>query len=138
MRVAADTDLIRILRDTRIIAMVGASNRPARDSHRVIHFLQSRGYHVIPVNPRLAGQPLAGQTVRATLADITEPVDMVEVFRRPDAVPSIVEQAIEIGARTLWLQLGVINEAAAARAANAGLEVVMDRCPAIEIPRLGL
>lgn len=118
--------------------MVGASNRPARDSHRVMHFLQSRGYHVIPVNPRLAGQPLAGQTVRATLADITEPVDMVDVFRRPDAVPSIVDEAIDIGARALWLQLGVINEAAATRAANAGLEVVMDRCPAIEIPRLGL
>lgn len=118
--------------------MVGASDRPARDSHRVMHFLQSRGYHVIPVNPRLTGQMLAGETVRATLTDITEPVDMVDVFRHPDAVPSIVDEAITIGARILWLQLGVINQVAATRAANAGLEVVMDRCPAIEIPRLDL
>ncbi len=118
--------------------MVGASDRPACDSHRVMHFLQSRGYHVIPVNPRLTGQTLAGETVRATLTDITEPVDMVDVFRHPDAVPSIVDEAITIGARILWLQLGVINQVAATRAANAGLEVVMDRCPAIEIPRLDL
>lgn len=101
-------------------------------------FLQSRGYRVIPVNPRATGTLILGERCVASLEDIGEPVDLVDVFRVPSAVPEIVESAIRIGAKAVWMQLGIRHDAAAAQAAAAGLEVVMDRCPAIEMPRLGI
>ncbi|MBB4197538.1 hypothetical protein CCR94_22265 [Rhodoblastus sphagnicola] len=125
-----------LLRETKTIALVGASARPERPSHDVMAFLQHRGYRVIPVNPGLAGQILLGERVRASLSELDgERIDMVDVFRRPEAVAVIAEEAIALGARALWLQLGVIDEAAAARARAAGMVVVMDRCPKIELMR---
>jgi predicted CoA-binding protein len=132
-----DAQIRDLLTTTRTIAMVGASDRPDRPSHGVMRFLQAHGYRVIPVNPALAGQTLNGETVVATLAE-AGPVDMVDIFRNSDAAGPITDEAIAAGARTVWMQLGVINEAAAARARAAGLTVVMDHCPKIEITRLGL
>ena len=135
----ADDDRIRgILARTRTIAVVGASPDASRPSHRVMAFLQSRGYRTIPVNPLAAGTLILGERCVARLEDIGEPVDLVDVFRIPSAVPDIVESEIRIGAKTVWMQLGIRHDAAAARAAAAGLEVVMDRCPAIDMPRLGI
>jgi predicted CoA-binding protein len=128
----------RVLAGARTIALVGASERPERDSHHVMQFLQQRGYRVIPVNPACAGRQILGETVRASLREIDEPVDLVDVFRRSEAAGEVVDEAIAIGARAVWLQLGVIDQAAAARARSAGLDVVMDRCPAIEMPRLAI
>ncbi len=133
-----DNEAIRlILARTRRIALVGASANPARPSNEVMAFMLAHGFDVTPVNPGLAGQSLHGRTVVARL-DEAGPLDMVDLFRAADLVMEPVEQAISLGARTIWMQLGVINEAAAARARAAGLAVVMDRCPAIEIPRLNL
>jgi predicted CoA-binding protein len=134
----SDNELRDILASVQTIAVVGASDKQHRPVYRVMQFLQSKGYRCIPVNPRLAGSELLGETVYASLTDIEESVDMVDVFRRSEDVPPIAEEAIAIGAKVLWLQLGIVNEAAAERASAAGLQVVMDRCPAIEIPRLGL
>jgi predicted CoA-binding protein len=117
--------------------MVGASDRPDRPSHGVMRFLQAHGYRVIPVNPALAGQALNGETVVAKLAEAGL-VDMVDIFRNSDAAGAITDEAIAAGAKAVWMQLGVVNEAAAARARAAGLTVVMDHCPKIEITRLGL
>jgi len=125
----------RILAAVKVIALVGASANAFRPSHEVMAFLQARGYRVIPVNPGLAGQQLLGETVHASLRAIPEPVDMVDVFRQPAAVPGVVDDAIAIGAKVVWMQLGVIHPAAAAKAEAAGLEVVMDRCPKIELAR---
>ncbi len=124
-----------ILREVKTIALVGASARPERPSHEVMRFLQDRGYRVIPVNPGLAGQELLGEKVRGRLEEIGEHVDMVDVFRRSEAVPEIADSTLKLGAGVLWLQLGVICEASAARARRAGLRVVMDRCPKIELMR---
>ena len=132
-----DAEIGQILRDTNRIALVGASNRPERPSHGVMRFLLARGYEVTPVNPGLAGQVLLGQMVVATLADAA-PLDMVDIFRASDQAGGVVDDAVRLGARTVWLQLGVIDAAAVARARVAGLAAVMDRCPAIEIPRLRL
>jgi predicted CoA-binding protein len=134
----SDEAIVRVLRETRTIALVGASKNPMRPSHSVMRYLQGRGFRVIPVNPGLAGQTLLGETVRASLAEIEEPVDMVDIFRRSEAVPPVVDEAIAKGAKTVWMQLGVRHDAAAAKAEAAGLTVVMERCPAIEMPRLGL
>lgn len=133
-----DPEIAALLREVRTIALVGASAKPQRPSHEVMEFLQNRGYRVIPVNPGLAGKMLLGETVRENLAAIPEPVDMVDIFRRSEAVAPVVDQAIAIGAKTVWMQLGVRDEAAAAKARAAGLTVVMNRCPKIEIARLGL
>ena len=138
MPLTADADIARLLEQTHTIALVGASDRPDRAAHEVMGMLLAHGYHVIPVNPQLAGQVIHGQTVVATLADVGEPIDMVDMFRRSEFVSGVVDEAIAVGARAVWTQLGVIDHAAAARAEAAGLDVVMDRCPKIEIRRLGL
>lgn len=138
MPLTRDEDIKALLEGARTIAMVGASDRPDRPSHRVMAFLQGQGYRVIPVNPQIAGAQVHGEIVVCKLGQIREPVDIVDIFRRPEAAGEAVDEAIALGARAVWMQLGVVNEAAAARAEAAGLKVVMDRCPAIEIPRLGV
>ena len=117
--------------------MVGASDRPDRPSYGVMKFLQDHGYRVIPVNPQITGEHVHGEFVWRELAQIGVPIDIVDIFRRPEAAGEAVDQAIFVGAKAVWMQIGVINEEAAARAEAAGLKVVMDRCPKIEIPRLG-
>lgn len=132
-----DDQIRNILTTVKTIAVVGWSPNPARPSHSVAAFLARRGYRVIPVNPGQAGQVALGETVRASLTD-AGPIDMVDIFRRSEEAGAVVDEAIALGAKVVWMQLGVVDTAAAARAAAAGLHVVMDRCPAIEIPRLGL
>ena len=133
-----DDDAIRlVLEGTRRIAVVGASANQDRPSYGVARFLVASGYEVTPVNPGLAGQSLHGRDATAEL-DGAAPLDMVDVFRNSAQVPPVVDDAIRLGARTVWMQLGVINEEAAARARKAGLVVVMDRCPVIEAARLGV
>ncbi|NHB60860.1 CoA-binding protein [Photorhabdus sp. RW14-46] len=134
----SDQKIADILKRVKTIALVGASEKTARPSYRVMAYLLEQGYQVIPVSPKLAGQTLLGQRVYAQLADIPQAVDMVDVFRNADAAYDIAREAIDIKAKVLWLQLGVINEQAKILAEEAGLDVVMDRCPKIEIPRLGL
>ncbi len=137
MAQAGEDERIRaILERVRTIAVVGASARPERPSHEVMAFLQRFGYRVIPVNPGLAGQSLLGEPVHASLRDIAGPVDMVDVFRASDKVGPVAADAIAIGAKVFWTQLGVVNEAAAEAARKAGLEVVTNRCPRIELARL--
>ncbi len=133
-----DARIARILGAVKTIALVGWSPKADRPSHRVAAFLKSRGYRVIPVNPGQAGQDSGlGEVVRGSLAEVG-PVDMVDIFRRAEEVGPVVEEAISTGAKVIWMQLGIENPEAAARAEAAGMEVVMNRCPAIEIPRLGL
>ena len=131
-----DALLREILTSVKTIALVGASAQPHRTSNGVMRFLQAHGYRVIPVNPGLAGQSLHGERVHASLAEIPEKIDMVDVFRNSAYAGAVADQAVAIGARVVWMQLGVRDDAAAARAEKAGLTVIMDRCPAIEIPRL--
>jgi predicted CoA-binding protein len=141
MPVTRDDALRDILTSVRRIAVVGWSPKPDRPSHGVAAFLQRRGYQVVAVNPGQAGQAALGGVVRASLAEVVRmdgPVDMVDIFRRSEAAGDVVDQAIAAGAKGVWMQLGVIDAAAAARAEAAGLWAVMNRCPAIEIPRLGL
>jgi hypothetical protein len=131
-------ELIRnLLLSTRRIAVVGASDRPDRPSHGVFRFLLDRGYDAIPVNPMLAGRAVHGRTVLASLEE-AGPLDMVDVFRRSSEAGAVVDAATRLGARSAWLQIGVVDEAAAGRARAAGLTVVMDRCPVIEWRRLRL
>jgi predicted CoA-binding protein len=127
-----------ILRSTKLIALVGASPNPERPSHRVMAFLLRKGYRVIPVNPGQAGKEILGQPVVARLADINEPIDMVDVFRAAHALPSLVEEVLALDPlpKVIWGQLSVRHDGAAAVAEAAGVKVVMDRCPAIEYPRL--
>ena len=133
-----DARIARILTSVKTIALVGWSPKPDRPSHRVAAFLVARGYRVIPVNPGQAGQDSGmGEVVRGSLAEVG-PVDMVDIFRRAEEVGPVVEEAIATGAKVIWMQLGIENPTAAARAEAAGMQVVMNRCPAIEIPRLGL
>src|SRR5256885_10236316 len=132
----SDAQLRAILQRVKTIAMVGASSNWNRPSYFVMKYLQGKGYRVIPVNPGIAGQMLLGETAYASLRDIPEPVDMVDVFRPARDAPAIVDEAIAIGAKVVWMQLGIHNDEAAATAEQAGIEVVMNRCPKIEFGRL--
>ena len=138
MPITGDAEIKALLEQTRTIALVGASDRPARPSYRVMQSLQAHGYRVIPVNPQITGEHVHGEFVFRELSQLGDPIDMVDIFRNSAAAGEAVDQAIAVGAKAVWMQLGVINEEAAARAEAAGLKVVMDRCPAIEIPRLGV
>ena len=138
MPLTTDAEIAALLKDVRTVALVGASPKPDRPSWLVMPVLLDHGYRVIPVNPGLAGQEIHGQKIVATLADIAEAIDMVDIFRNSEAGGETVDEAIAAGARSVWMQLGVINEGAAARAEAVGLKVVMNHCPAIEIPRLGI
>lgn len=133
-----DQTIRDVLTRTRRIALVGASDRPDRPSYGVMKYLLDQGYEVIPISPKLAGKTLLGQQGYATLADVPGEIDMVDVFRNSEAAWGVAQEAIAVGAKTLWLQLGVINEQAAVLAQDAGMTVIMDRCPKIEIPRLGI
>jgi len=138
----ADSYLREILTAVRTIAVVGASPRPQRPSHGVMRYLQRHGYRTIPVNPFACAPPAAGNILGercyARLADILEAIDMVDIFRRSEFAGTAVDEAIAAGAKVVWMQLGVRDDRAAARAEAAGIRVVMNRCPAIELPRLGL
>lgn len=138
MPVTQPDALRHILESVRTIALVGASEKTHRPSHEVMAFLQGRGYRVIPVNPRLAGQRLLGETVYKDLESIPLPVDMADLFLASERTDPVIDSAIELAIPVIWLQIGVINEAAAERAESAGLTVVMDHCPKQEIPRLGV
>ena len=130
-------DYIRTILDTnKTVAMVGASSRNSRPSYFVLKYLLQKGFNVIPVNPREAGNEILGQHVYATLADVPVPVDMVDIFRNSEAADALVDEAIAINAKTVWMQLTVRHDDAAIRAENAGLAVVMNRCPKIEYARL--
>ena len=134
-----DRNLIRdVLKTTKNIAMVGASPNPARPSYGVMRFLLGKGYHVIPINPGHAGKEIQGQKVYASLADIEEQVDMVDVFRAADQLPAVIDEVLAMKNRpkVIWGQLSVRDDAAAAKAEAVGLTVIMDRCPAIEYPRV--
>jgi len=138
MPLTADRDIAALLRTAKTIAMVGASDRPDRPSYGVMRFLLSKGYRVIPVNPQLAGGTIHGQPVLASLDEINEPIDIVDIFRNSAAAGTVIDAAIAAGAKAVWTQLGVFNDEGVARAEAAGLKAVVNHCPAIEIPRLGL
>lgn len=138
MPITEPAAIAALLNETRTIALVGISDRPDRPSYGVMKVLQDHGYRVLPVNPQIAGEHVHGEFVWNGLADIGVPIDMVDIFRNSAAAGAAVDEAIAAGAKAVWMQLGVVNEEAAARAEAAGLKVVMDHCPAIEIGRLGL
>jgi predicted CoA-binding protein len=128
----------QILTSTQTIALVGASPKPERPSHEVMNVLLQKGYTVYPVNPGLAGKEILGQTVYATLHDVPQPIDMVDVFRNSKDAANVVDDAIQVEAKAVWMQIGVINQEAAEKAQQAGMLVVMNRCPKIELVRLGI
>ena len=138
MPLTADEDIATLLKEAKTIALVGASDRPDRASFGVMRFLLAKGYRVIPVNPQLAGQAIHGQPVLATLDEIREPIDIVDIFRNSAAAGAVIDDAIGAGAKAVWTQLGVFNDEGVARAEAAGMKAVVNRCPAIEMPRLGL
>ena len=138
MPITDDAGIKALLEETRTIALVGASDRPGRPSWGVMKRLQDNGYRVIPVNPQITGEHIHGEFVFRDLDQLGDPIDLVDIFRNSAAAGDVVDDAIRIGAKAVWMQIGVVNEAAAARAEAAGLKVVMDRCPAIDIPRLGV
>ena len=138
MPLTRDEDIAELLANARTIAVVGASDRPDRPSYGVMKSLQDHGYRVIPVNPQITGEHVLGEFVWRELGQIGVPIDIVDIFRRPDAAGEAVDQAIAVGAKAVWLQLGIVNEAAAERAEAAGLKVVMDRCAKIEVARLDI
>lgn len=138
MAINDEGEIRELLGQKRRIAVVGASPNPARASNEILAFLLRQGHDVIAVNPGHAGKAIHGAPVVATLADVEPPAELVDIFRNSEDAGSAVDEAIVHGAKAVWMQLGVINDAAAKRADSAGLIVVMDRCPKIEIPRLGL
>lgn len=138
MPLTDDADIAALLRSTRRIAVVGASAKPERPSYGVMRALIDHGYDVVPVNPGLVGHDIHGRTVVASLDDVVPPADMVDIFRDSESAGAVVDAAIAHGAASVWMQIGVINPVAAARAEAAGLTVVMDHCPKIELRRLGV
>ncbi len=136
MPLTTDEDIAALIAETRTVALVGASDRPDRPSYGVMKVMQDHGWRVLPVNPHIPGQHIHGEFVWDRLSDIGVPIDMVDIFRNSAAAGQAVDDAIAAGAKSVWMQLGVVNDAAAARAEAAGLKVVMDRCPAIEFRRL--
>ena len=136
MPLTRDEDIAKLLTNARTIAVFGASDRPDRPSYGVMRALQDHGYRVIPINPQITGEHVLGEYVWRELGQVGVPIDIVDIFRRPQAAGDAVDEAIAAGAKAVWLQLGIVNEDAAARAEAAGLEVVMDRCTKIELRRL--
>lgn len=134
----SDAEIKAILERTRRIAVVGVSMNPVRPSYYVARYLDLKGFDIVPVNPRHAGERLLGKTVVASLGEIEKPVDMVDIFRRSEAVPPIVDEALEVfpDLETIWMQIGVMHDAAAAKAKARGVIVVQNRCPKIEYQRL--
>ena len=137
MPLTSDADIKALLEETRTIAVVGASDRPDRPSYRVMKTLQDHGYRTIPVNPQITGEHVHGEYVFRELGQLGDPIDMVDIFRRSDAVPAIVEEAVAClpHLRTIWMQLGILHPEAAERGRRHGLTVIEDRCPKIEFPR---
>ena len=136
MQETSDSQILDILQQVRTIALVGASEETSRPSHEVMHYLQRQGYRVIPVNPHLAGQQLLGETVFSDLESLPVAVDMADLFLAVQRTDAVIDQAIAMRIPVVWLQIGVINHQGAERARRAGIKVVMDRCPKMEIPRL--
>jgi predicted CoA-binding protein len=138
MPLTTDADIRDLLTDARTIAVVGLSDRPERASNQVMAALQDHGYRVLPVNPAITGEHVHGEFVWRELAQLGDAIDIVDIFRKSADAGAVVDQAIAIGAKAVWLQLGVVDDAAAARAEAAGLRVVMDRCIKIELVRLAI
>ena len=136
MRVESDEAIAQLLMQAKRIALVGASAKPERPSHRVMQFLLEEGYEVLPINPGLAGQKLLGQSVHASLAGLPTSVDMADIFRDAASLPEVTQEVVDAGIPVIWTQLGVVHSKAERTAVDAGLQLVVDRCPAIEIPRL--
>ena len=136
MRLESDEAIAQLLVQAKRIALVGASAKPERPSHRVMQFLLDEGYEVFPINPGLAGQKLLGQTVYASLAAVPTRVDMADIFRDAASLPEVTQEVVDAGIPAIWTQLGVVHSEAERTAVDAGLQLVVDRCPAIEIPRL--
>ena len=136
MRLESDEAIAQLLARVKRIALVGASAKPDRPSHRVMQFLLDEGYEVLPINPGLAGQRLLGQPVYASLADLPTSVEMADIFRGAASLPKVTQDVVAAGIPAMWTQLGVVNNKAERTGLDAGLQMVVDRCPAIEIPRL--